>query len=1043
MSVTKYIIQSCSNSNKYRINIDGTSHLFVGETWFIECETIESGCYQILKDDDKIKTEISVDECSFIEYGTCYDCEAQNSVKPVFVPTNSYLAVFVDCDGNPENFYLNEDYYNDEILGSSANYYYTYEGICYQFSSAYTDVTYGEEQPYIGPGTMSNTTCCSSVPVTPTPVLPEDCYSATTTGQYNFTDCCGTERFGNSINSIYCVDTSKFYSGVTISTSLCNQDCDGGPLSVVYTTEPNCGRPGEIVLEVSGGLPPYNVQNIIPGTLNSQTGNGPFVFENLTAGNYTFNIWDNTLPVARETFVSAYVSPCLETEIEAIDIECNSSLGYISITATSESYPITTQLYFNNNLYLTSTESQNIILFTNLPAGEYYAILTDGVFQTGQTDTVIIEDPSENITFDINVTGASTCDITTGSAQIVNVSGALPPFTYLWSNGQTTSLATGFTAGEHSVTLTDSKGCTKRETFIIPQIDELGISRILPTQPNCFECDGEALIVITGGTSPFFFSGSTGQIQPYEESSQQFNFSGLCSGIHQVYIEDSNGCSILESFSLESTAGFTVVGINTTPADCGENGTIEILVDGVVGLLTYSITGSTGITETITKYGQSHTFTNLPAGTYTVEVTNKDETCVYTKEVEIIGEERFTIETTTTGTTCGLDNGSVIIDVISGTTEIQYPLTYLITRVNDGQVLVTYSSVNSSSQLITDIPTGNYYIQVTDNQGCVVTESFQILDQYKGVEAILYGTNCVNGNDGTATLIINNGTPPFNITWSNGVTGQQNLSGLSGGTYSVTVEDSNGCTWTKSVDIDCGVEIINDYVVNTVCEDVFETGEPGIKTFEEILYEAYLNASLPGQICDFNYAVWSACLTISGDSYNGSGENCVYDFFFSNTLDDVPTPELWEQVVQNLLSLFPDINWTTNLENNTYTITSNCDGDDDPLRGAYVELSISIEIDLSCTNNRPKPTPSLKPQPTLTPTPSITPTPTPTKPDFECELVVVGGGRELSCTLEVIASVRDIDCLLDVDTSVRDLSCELGVNTGIRPLSCEMDIIQE
>jgi hypothetical protein len=98
----------------------------------------------------------------------------------------------------------------------------------------------------------------------------------------------------------------------------------------------------------------------------------------------------------------------------------------------------------------------------------------------------------------------------------------------------------------------------------------------------------------------------------------------------------------------------------------------------------------------------------------------------------------------------------------------------------------------------------------------------------------------------------------------------------------------------------------------------------------------------------------------------------------------VPTPELWEQVVQILLSKFPDINWSTNLEDNTFTITSDCDGEDDPLQGAYVELSLKIIVDVTCNQRVVTPTP--------TPTPSTTP------PVFDCELV-------LSCDLGIISKI--------------------------------------
>jgi hypothetical protein len=124
MSTNKYIIQNCSNSNRYRITINGTSHLSVGETWNIECDVIENGC-------SNVKFEVNVDDCSFIEYGTCYQCEEDNTplnetiltessttptltpseLSGVRVPTYAYVALLYDCNGNgPYEFAIETNY---------------------------------------------------------------------------------------------------------------------------------------------------------------------------------------------------------------------------------------------------------------------------------------------------------------------------------------------------------------------------------------------------------------------------------------------------------------------------------------------------------------------------------------------------------------------------------------------------------------------------------------------------------------------------------------------------------------------------------------------------------------------------------------------------------------------------------------------------------------------------------------------------------------------------------------------------------------------
>jgi glucose/arabinose dehydrogenase len=59
---------------------------------------------------------------------------------------------------------------------------------------------------------------------------------------------------------------------------------------------------------------------------------------------------------------------------------------------------------------------------------------------------------------------------------------------------------------------------------------------------------------------------------------------------------------------------------------------------------------------------------------------------------------------------------------------------------------------------------------------------------------------CDGDQDGSISLTINNGSSPYDITWSNGLT-QQSISGLAAGTYSVTVQDNNGCEDIQSFDI--------------------------------------------------------------------------------------------------------------------------------------------------------------------------------------------------------------------------------------------------
>jgi hypothetical protein len=878
-----------------------------------------------------------------------------------------------------------------------SNYGFNYLGECYYFDSETVgtpdfEVTW--EQIIEDYCNTSLCSCASNTPtVTPTPTITptisltptptiqiSDCVSGTTTGNYRFTDCCGVTQIGSSIGKTFCVDTTLFYEGIQPTTLECVVDCDEGPLDVTYSVLPDCNGDGEITLNINGGTKPYTVINTTPGTLpNGQEeieGNGPFIYSGLSGGTYIFNIYDSTLPTARETVVQIIVPDCLEVTITGTPVSCTSNTGTITLSGNSFSFPYTYNLYYNGDLYDTQDDNINIASFSdNILFGDYYGVIIDGAGQTATTATFTITSNQGSVDFGYSVTGSSRCISTNnGYAEVTGVTGT-PPFTYQWTNGQTTASANNLPSGTVSVTVTDSNGCFKTENIEIPQLPNLGIQSYTSLQPQCFSCDGTITITASGGTSPYYFSGSTGQIQSYD--SDTFTLTGLCGGAYSISIQDSAQCSLVQNYQLNSTAGFTIVSINTYNSDCGADGSIQINIDGVVGLVTYTLTGSGGNVQTTTISNHTYTFNNLASDTYTVGVESQNG-CKYTTEKIISNENKFTVSNSSTGTTCGLNNANVLIEVSSGTTEIIYPLSYTISRISDGFIVFNNVASTSSTQLVNYLTSGTYEITVTDNESCSVNSYVTITEDSKSINAILYGTPCVLGDDGTATLQITSGDAPFTIQWSDNVPESQRnnyeISGLSGDTYTVTITSNDGCQLVKNITIQCNTENVDDYVINTLCEKDFQTTSQGIRGFHEMLNEAFLDLNIPGSNCELVSATFKGVLIVSGGSY-GAGQTAQTEFYTGYTLNDYPTNEQWETVVDGLLSQFSGITFTTNITNNIFTIQGICDGDQDPTNGAFVELRAEISLDVRCDGSRVLPSPSVTPSNTSTP--SITPTNTP------------------------------------------------------------------
>lgn len=725
---------------------------------------------------------------------------------------------------------------------------------------------------------------------------------------------------------------------------------------------------GAVSISVSGGTSPYTVDNTIPGSLSSQTGTGPFLFSGLTADTYVFRVNDSLGDVNAEFFINANVSGCFCANIEnATGTTCGNVNGQLTVENTSNSSPYVYQLYKNGSPEGSSINTNyTSYTYSNLSSGIYSVLVTDYGGATAFTESAVIEE-SETLDFGYYVIPESPCTPGFGSATVTGQTGQ-SPYTYIWSNGQTGSTATGLTTGSVSVEVTDSVGCVRQKNIIIPIADPLGVVSSTPTNASCFNCDGDLLVTISGGTPPYTYNGSNGQVHTTNQTS--YLLTGLCNGGYTVIVNDVAGCTTSTSEIINSTAGFDIVSINTTNSTCGQSGEIEINIVGPQNIFTYSIEDNTGSIQSVTTSQQSHTFTNLSSGTYTVTIEANNGSCVYTTQKTIVSSQKYTVSLSTTGATCGNSTGSVEISVNPGTQSISYPIDYVITNINTGQV--DYQNLNTSinPELVTNLSVGTYEVSVTDNDGCENVGVFNIT-QTNGVLMNVSKTNCVLGDDGTATVNIYDGTPPFTVLWSNGES-TLSIDNLSADTYTVQVTDANGCTNNGSATITCENKNISSYEVVTICEKDFTTTVGAERDFLSMVNEAYLDISSGETNCVLNEAVYCLTYGFTGETWTSGGTVCYYT---GTTLTDVPTEQQWISAIENVLNSINEItNFSINGNTNELSIQLDCEES-----GTKFELISRVELDLSCDPSvTPTPTPTITSSPTPTPTitSSVTPTPT-------------------------------------------------------------------
>ena len=766
------------------------------------------------------------------------------------------------------------------------------------------------------------------------------CVSGLTNGVYSFIDCCGTLQTGVSLGEGVCLDEAFTGTsfGIYIATGVtCTTNCSQGNLSYSFqVTGVTSATTGTLRFTPSGGIPPYTIDNVSPGSISAQTSSGTMTFTGLTGGTYVFRLNDSQGLQNNELYINSIVSSTFYANAYNVSgSTCGNSNGYVNITATTSASPYTVILYKDGSAF--DVQSSNSLPFTynDLSSGIYYATVFDYGSVTANTENFVINE-STGVDFGIWKVNTSNCVIDKGKLAVTGITGTAP-YTFLWSNNQTTQLITGLTEGTYSVTVTDSLGCSTTKSAIVGTAQPLGLGFLSTTNPSCFASDGSLTFTLTGGTVPFYYSASTGLVG--YTLSDTFTISNLSSGAYQVLVRDANFCSTILNATTTAVNGFNLVAVDVTKSTCNtKNGQIKITINGAINNYTYAISGLTNNnTYGLTTQSQTHTFSDLPNDTYLLVISGSGTNCSYSEYVIIDSKEKFAVNSSTTGSTCGVSNGIVEITVGTGYTGV---LDYVL---SDGQSVI---DTTLSGYTFEGLSPGPYTLEVTDAENCTVTENFTITSVGQ-IATYIDVTQCSGENDGAATVYINQGKPPFTYTWL-GVSGNptgNTVTGLSGGTYGVNIQDSNGCTTKHSFTIECNNRNILNYVISKICSNSSITQPLQKRGFSEMLNEGFVDLTSGYTNCVLSSATFTCEINIGGTAF-------TQNFYTSTGLNDVPSDSLWQTTIGDILDSIPEVgSYTIDLLNNSLQIKSDCNGDQDPLGGKSVTLELGIEYNINCESS--------------------------------------------------------------------------------------------
>jgi hypothetical protein len=285
---------------------------------------------------------------------------------------------------------------------------------------------------------------------------------------------------------------------------------------------------------------------------------------------------------------------------------------------------------------------------------------------------------------------------------VVNTSGGVPGYTYLWSNNQTGASVSGLSAGTYIVSATDLNGCVGTTSVTLTQPEPLGLTMVVTSDYNgrdisCFGySDGSVRATAYGGMGGYTYQwdASTGN----QTTADAVN---LPSGTYQVTVTDINNCTFESGIAIYDPPLLTVTTQVSDVVCYGEsNGTSLAVASGGTPAYSYSWSANPA---------HNHLFiTGLAPGNYNVTVTDLNN-CTATSDFAIQQPPLLITGNQVSPATCFESYDGFGAVIVSG---------------GVGNYTFSWShNVPTSDSAYAALYQGTYYVTVTDGNGCSALEN--------------------------------------------------------------------------------------------------------------------------------------------------------------------------------------------------------------------------------------------------------------------------------------------------------------------------------
>lgn len=509
----------------------------------------------------------------------------------------------------------------------------------------------------------------------------------------------------------------------------------------------------------------------------------PTLFSNLDAGVHTLEIRDSAYIKGGifadrcKTSKSVTIIPKNRPEIETDNdrpLCYGDSNGSLTVTSlTGDDNPVVHEwLNATNNIIGSGN------LLSNIPAGQYSAVILD-TFQCKTLHTgFVLDEPARLVISNLDVENAACTEVSDGILSITALGGTAP-YQYSANGGltwQTNPTLPNLASSNYHIHVRDHNQCAVDSGITIGAFNPLISAK----------CDSVTCYNAADGTFTLSASGSKSQASGYQYyllgNSTPVStgiFSELDAGTYRFYALDQEGCYT-----------DTITGIMYEPPPMHVDLTLRdsASCSQYTGKIGYNVSGGNGnyslkwFNSAIGETTYLDT-SALRTGTYTLTATDRKQ--CEASDVVFVPDRPAPVITGITQleqTWCGKPLGAAKVDVTSGSPRYSYQWN---------------NEKNDTLAVADSLKAGTYRVVVTDRYNCTDEAQITLIDGPAISMTILVGDPHCGQNDGQVELSVTGGVYPYLFHWPDSVSSvpltDSSMSTLFAGIYPVTISDGVGC----------------------------------------------------------------------------------------------------------------------------------------------------------------------------------------------------------------------------------------------------------